>query len=216
MILTQPNSPFSCTLHPHLAPHYYSLHPPSPPHSLTVETPHQEMCGNTSPISWGTPLPSSNTFTCLIMTCLFKIKRQVIMTCYFQRQRHKAELRDEHPSSGRGCPWLSPQQPISGGNAPALSQGQTQLGHGRWFFAGLGGEGRCCRCADQELTFLQQRLWRSPQSGSKAPTGSTLSRWLSCNFRNLFSWFCPHAIITYLLYIDCQIWSLWGGKKRSL
>lgn len=64
--------------------------------------------------------------------------------------------------------------------------------------------------------FLQQRLWRPPQSGSEAPTGSTISRWFSSHFDNLFSLFCPHVIITYLLHIDCQIWGLWRGKIMSL
>lgn len=203
MILTQPNSPFSCTPRSHLAPCYCSLHLPSPPHSPTMETPHQEMCGSSpSPISWVTPLPSSNTLTCLIML----IKRKLLLP-RDRGTRGKSEMSTPAPWQV-AAPGLSPQQPTWWGDAPALSQGHTQLGHGRWLAAGLGGEGRCCRCADWQLVFLQQRLWRPPQSGSEAPTASTLSRWFSSNFRNFFSLFCPHTIITYLLYTDCQIWGL--------
>lgn len=109
MILPQPNSPFSCTLHSHLAPCYYSLHLPSPPHSLTMETPHQEMCSSTSsPISQVTPLPSSNTLTCLIM--LIKIK---LLLPRDGGTRGKSEMSTPalSPSPGR---WLSLGSPLGG------------------------------------------------------------------------------------------------------
>lgn len=143
MVLTQPNSLFSCTLHSQLAPHYCSLHRPSSPHSLTMETSHQGMCSSPSPISWVTSLPSSNTLTCLIL--LIKIK---LLLPRDRGTRGKSEMSTPalSPSPGRCCPWLPAQQTTL---APALSQGQRQLGHGRWLFAGLGGEGRCCKCADQ-------------------------------------------------------------------
>lgn len=150
MILTQPNSTFSCTLHLHLAPHYCSLHLPSPPHSPTMETPHQEMCGSLSPISWVTPLPPSNTLTCLIM--LLKIK---LFLPRDGRTRWKPEMSSPALSLSPGR-WLSLGSHLSswlGGNAPALSQGRAQLGQGGWLAAGLGGDGGCSRCADQELFF---------------------------------------------------------------
>ena len=74
MILTNPNNPLPCTLHSHLAPHYHSLHLPSPLHSPTTEIPLQEICcSSPSPISWVTPLPSSNTLTCLIIHIKIKL-----------------------------------------------------------------------------------------------------------------------------------------------
>lgn len=108
MILTQPNSPFSCTLYSHLAPCYCSLHLPSPPHSLTMETTHQEMCGSSSsPISWVTPLPSTNTLTCFIML----IKRKLLLP-RDRGTRRKSEMSTPalSPSPGR---WLSLGSPLS-------------------------------------------------------------------------------------------------------
>lgn len=61
-----------------------------------------------------------------------------------------------------------------------------------------------------DCCFLKQRCWRSPQNEAETLSGLRLSSQFSSKFYNLFSLYSPHAIITYLLYIDCQIWGLCG------